>query len=270
MSAATAPIVFSHANGFPAGTYALLFEAWRDAGHRVHAIDRFGHEPQLPVSSNWPHLRDQLIRFVEAEAGEPAWLVGHSLGGILSLIVAAERPDLAKGVVLLDAPLIAGWRAHGLRMAKASGLIRRITPGRIARRRRREWPTRDAVREHFARKAAFARWDTRVLDAYVDAGFVRHDRHWTLAFDREIEARIYETLPHHVASLLARTPLRCPLAFVGGQESAELRQAGLGATRRLAGDRFEWTAGSHLFPMEHPEEAAALVLRMIARMAGTC
>ena len=27
----SAPIVFSHANGFPAGTYRLLFEAWRYA-----------------------------------------------------------------------------------------------------------------------------------------------------------------------------------------------------------------------------------------------
>jgi pimeloyl-ACP methyl ester carboxylesterase len=261
------PIVFSHANSFPAGTYRLLFDAWRAAGHEVHAIERFGHDTQHPVTSNWPHLRDQLIAFIEAEVRGPAVLVGHSLGGILSVIVAAERPQLASAVVLLDAPVIAGWRAQGLRMAKASRLIRRITPGRIARTRRHEWPTRAAVQEHFARKPVFARWDPRVLDAYVASGFVRQGRQWRLAFEREIEARIYESLPHHVGSLLRRHPLRCPLAFIGGRQSVQARQAGLEATRRLAGERFEWTQGTHLFPMEHPDDTAAQVLKMIARMA---
>jgi pimeloyl-ACP methyl ester carboxylesterase len=260
------PIVFSHGNGFPAGTYRLLFEAWRRAGHAVHAVDRFGHDPRYPVTSNWPHLRDELIAFVAAEIGAPALLIGHSLGGMLSLLAASRRPDLALGVLLLDSPVISGWRAHGLRVAKAAGLMPRITPGRMTRARRVSWPTRSAVREHFARKAAFARWDPRVLDDYVASAFAHDDRQSTLAFDREVEARIYETLPHHLGPLLARHPLRCPLAFIGGRESAELRQAGVEATRRLAGDRFAWTDGTHLFPMEHPNAAAAQALQMIERL----
>jgi pimeloyl-ACP methyl ester carboxylesterase len=261
-------IVFSHANGFPAGTYRLLFEAWHAAGHAVHAIDRFGHDPRHPVTSNWPHLHNELIAFIEAKVQGPALLVGHSLGGILAVIVAAERPDLAQGVVVLDAPVIAGWRAQGLRMVKASGLAHRLLPGRIARGRREQWPTQRAVLEHFARKTAFARWDPRVLADYVASGFVRRGKHWALAFDREVEARIYETLPHHVGPLLKRHPLRCPFGFIGGHESVESRQAGVVATRRLAGDHFEWTDGTHLFPMEHPDEAAARVLRMASRMLG--
>lgn len=262
------PIVFSHANGFPAGTYRSLIQVWRRAGHAVHAIERLGHDRRHPVTSNWPHLRDELIDFIESEVRAPALLVGHSLGGILSVIVASRRPDLVRGVVLLDAPVIAGWRALSLRMVKASGLIRRISPGHVARRRRQWWPTRQAVREHLARKAVFARWDPRVLDDYVACGFVRRERRWTLAFDREVEARIYETLPHHVGALLVRHPLRCPLAFIGGRQSVESRQAGVEATRRLAGERFVWTEGSHLFPMEHPQAAARLVLQMIDRLRG--
>lgn len=265
---APAPIVFSHANGFPAGTYRVLFDAWRAAGHEVHAIERLGHETRHPVTNNWPHLRDQLIAFIETEVRGPALLVGHSLGGILSVIVAAERPDLARGVLLLDAPLIAGWRAQGLRMAKASGLARRLTPSHIARGRRQQWPSREAVGAHFARKAAFARWDPRVLADYVAAGFVQRGSDVALAFERDIEARIYETLPHHIGPLLARRPLRGPLGFIGGRQSRELRQAGLATTQRLAGDFFEWTDGTHLFPMEHPDRTAALVIAMAARLQG--
>ena len=37
-SGAPPTIVFSHANGFPAGTYRVLFDAWRSAGYRVVAM----------------------------------------------------------------------------------------------------------------------------------------------------------------------------------------------------------------------------------------
>ncbi len=263
------PIVFSHANGFPAGTYRLLFEAWRRAGHAVQAIERFGQDPAYPVTSNWPQLRNQLIAFIEDEAAaptRPVLLVGHSLGGIVSVLAASKRPDLVCGVLLLDSPLVIGWRAHALHMAKTTGLVQRITPVRVAKARRHSWPSRSAVLEHFRAKRAFARWDPRVLADYVASGFVRREGQTVLAIERELEARIYATLPHHIGPLLRRHPLRCPLAFIGGVQSREARQAGLTATRRLAGRHFVWTEGTHLFPMERPDDTAALVLDLLARM----
>ena len=259
-------IVFAHANSFPAGVYSVLFDAWRDAGYDVQALPRFGHDPRFPVTNNWPHLRDQLLEFIAAHASEPAWLVGHSLGGMVSLLAASKRPQMARGIVLLDSPVVAGWRAHTWRMAKAARLASRITPGRVARTRRYRWPSRDAVHEHFARKAAFARWDKRVLADYVASGFEQRGAQWHLHFEREIEARIYETLPHHIAPLLKTHRLSCPVAYIGGERSVEARQAGLEATRRLTRERFWIEPGTHLFPMEHPDATAAAVLRAIATM----
>jgi pimeloyl-ACP methyl ester carboxylesterase len=261
------PIVFSHANGFPAGTYGVLFEAWRHAGLRVHAIERIGHHPDFPVTSNWPHLRNELVGFIEREAGGPAFLVGHSLGGLLSVLAASRRPDLARGLVILDAPLITGWRAHGLQVAKATGLMRRMSPGRVSQRRRVEWPSREAVHAHFAVKHAFARWDARVLHDYVATGFEERDGRTRLAFQREIETRIYNTLPHHMPAVLRRHSLKCPVAFIAGTQSAEMRQGGIEASRRLAKERFSWMEGTHLFPMEKPDATAAEVLRLIGTMS---
>jgi pimeloyl-ACP methyl ester carboxylesterase len=243
-----------------------MFETWRRAGVDVHALDRFGHDALHPVTSNWRHLRDELQRFVEHNVRSPAVLVGHSMGGLLSLMLAQHRPELAAGVVLLDSPVVAGWRALVLRAAKTSGLVRRVSPSRIARVRREQWPSAQAVREHFASKSVFARWDPRVLDAYVQAGFEQRGSHWALRFDRHIEAEIYDTLPHHLAPLLQQTPLTCPLAFIAGRDSAEMRQAGSDLSRVLAGERFVWTAGTHLFPMEYPDTTAAQVLELLQAM----
>lgn len=255
-------LVFSHANGFPAGTYRELFSVWRAAGYRVEAIERVGHDPRHPVTSNWPHLRDELIGFIDSlQADGPVYLVGHSLGGFLSLLAACRRPDLARSVVLLDSPVIAGWRAHSVQVVKATGLIKRVSPGKISRRRRQHWPSRDAALQHFAAKSVFARWAPQVLADYIDAGTEPAPEGGVrLRFDRMVETRIYETLPHHLPSVLKRHPPHCPVAFIGGTQSVEVRQVGLAATRALTHGRLAWIEGGHLFPMERPEETAAAVL----------
>ncbi|MCZ2441925.1 MAG: alpha/beta hydrolase [Burkholderiales bacterium] len=266
LPSATPPtLVFAHANGFPAGTYRALFEVWQHAGWRVLAPAKFGHDPAWPVQSNWRPSRDELIGFIEREAsGAPVQLVGHSLGGYLSLLVACRRPDLVRSVVMLDSPVLDGWRAHGVRIFKSAGLIGRVSPGRSSRRRRHHWPDQDAVRAHFASRRAFAGWDARVLADYVEAGFEPDPGGGVrLAFRREIETRFYNTLPHHLGGLLRRRPPKAPVAFIGGTRSAELRQVGLAATRRLVRERFAWIEGTHLFPMEHPGQTAQTVLALI-------
>ncbi len=263
-------LVFSHANGFPAGTYRQHFDRWREAGWRVVAIERFGHDPAFPVTSNWPHLRDQLIALVDAQArgAGPVCLVGHSLGGYLSLLAACRRPDLAQGVVLLDSPVVAGWRAHGVQVAKATGLIKRVSPGRISRTRRQHWPSAEAAHRHFAAKSLFARWDPQVLQDYMQAGLEPDPTQAgvRLAFDRAVETRIYNTLPHHFGTLLRRHPPACPVHYLGGTRSAEGRQVGMAMTRALTHGRIGWIEGTHLYPMERPLETAQAVLGALKSM----
>ncbi|MEO8059964.1 MAG: alpha/beta hydrolase [Burkholderiales bacterium] len=259
-------IVFSHANGFPSGTYRVLFEQWRAAGFAVHAIEKFGHDPRFPVTSNWPHLREQLVEFIQHEAKSPVFLVGHSLGGYLSLMAASRRPDLALGVVLLDSPLISGWKARALQVVKVAGLGDRVTPAKVSIRRRDHWPGSAEAFEHFASKPAFARWAPGVLADYIQCGTEPQGKGRGLAFDRAIETAIYTSLPHHLARMLRSHPLQCPLAFVRGTESEEVKRVGMAATLRLAQGRVSSIKGSHLYPFEHPEETAAEVLRWIGAM----
>jgi pimeloyl-ACP methyl ester carboxylesterase len=262
-------IVFSHANGFPAGTYRTLFESWRAAGFAVHAIEKYGHDPRYPVTSNWPHLRAQLIDFLEREVGTPAFLVGHSLGGYLSLMAASRRPDLVRGLVMLDSPVLSGWKARAVQVAKAAGIGERFSPGHVSKRRRQQWENAEAAFEHFAAKPAFARWAPGVLRDYIACGTEPHGTLCRLSFHRDVETAIYNTLPHHLDRLLRAHPLQCDLAFVRGTESAEVRQVGMRATERLAAGRIESIEGSHLFPFERPAETAAAVLKLIGSMRPT-
>lgn len=262
MTAPLPSIIFSHANSFSAGTYRVLFAELERRGFRVKALDKFGHDERYPVSNNWPHLVRQLTDFADAEqqkTGAPVFLAGHSLGGFLSLLAAVDKPELASGVLLIDSPILGGWRARGVGMAKSTKLIHAVSPGAISRRRRDSWPDVDAAVEHFRSKKAFARWDPQVLRDYIEHGTVEIDGKRVLGFSREIETAIYNTLPDNMEQLLKRKPLTCPVAYIGGRSSLEMRQVGMGMTEKVTKGRIIMLDGTHLFPMEQPVATAAAI-----------
>jgi pimeloyl-ACP methyl ester carboxylesterase len=255
-------IIFSHANSFPASTYRVLFANLRSRGFKVRALDKLAHDPSYPVTNNWPHLVQQLADFTRDETqktGEPAFLVGHSLGGFLSLMAAARHPELACGVLMIDSPILGGWRATGVGVAKTTQLIGAISPGSVSRQRRNSWPSVEAAFEHFRHKKAFAQWDPQVLQDYVEHGMHEEDGKRVLSFDRAVETAIYNTLPDNLEGMLRHHPLKCPAAFIGGTRSQEMRQVGMAMTEKITKGRIMMLDGSHLFPMERPAVTAAAI-----------
>ena len=263
-------IVFSHANSFPANTYRALFEVWQAAGYAVAAIDKLGHDPRYPVTPDWPHLVQQLADFITHEVKRPAHLVGHSLGGYLSMMVANRHPQLAQSVVVLDSPLLHGWKSAGIALAKRAQVMSQVMPSRISAQRTHEWPNASAVQAHFGAKAKFAAFDARVLADYLASGIEGASEAGTrrLSFKREIETQIYNTMPHDLLQEFRRHPFRCPVAYVAGTRSREGRQVGLSGTRQIVGERLSWLEGSHLYPFEQPQATAQAVLDWIARMSA--
>ena len=271
-------IIFSHGNSFPASTYGVMVRSLEARGYQVRSVEKFGHDPAYPVSSNWPHLVQQLADFTAAqvqETGQSAFLVGHSLGGLLSILCAARNPlpggKPVRGVLLLDSPVIGGWRAAGLKLAKRSGLVSSVSPGAISRKRKNQWLGKDEALAHFSSKKTFAAWDQEVLRDYIEHG--THDatdtiearRH--LSFDRDVETAIYNTLPHNLEQVLKQHPLQCPVAFIGGLQSTEMRQVGMALTKKITRGRITMLDGSHLFLLEKPLAAAAAIEAALLNMA---
>ncbi len=80
------------------------------------------------------HLEQRLEGVVQRR-GRPAYVVGHSLGGMLARGLAARRPDLVAGLVTLGSPMLAPG-AHHLSLAAGVDLLVRLSragvPGLMA------------------------------------------------------------------------------------------------------------------------------------------
>jgi len=80
--------------------------------HRVIALDLPGHGQSFhrPPGESYEmldYVRD-LAQFLECHAPEGAILLGHSLGGIIGLLLAVAAPDRVRGLIMIDSlgPLV--------------------------------------------------------------------------------------------------------------------------------------------------------------------
>jgi hypothetical protein len=180
--------------------------------------------------------------------------------------------------VVLDSPLVYGWKGGAMGLAKRLNLIdRMLPPSRVAAQRTEQWADRDTARQHFQGKPKFAAFHPAVLGDYLSTGIEAQAGHahgepethaaqpHRLSFQRDIEAAIYNTMPHDLLREFRRHPQRCPMAFIGGTRSRELRAVGLRGTERLFGPRISWIDGTHLYPFEQPQATVQEVQRWLDR-----
>ncbi|MCU1352448.1 MAG: alpha/beta hydrolase fold protein, partial [Acidimicrobiales bacterium] len=81
--------------------------------HRVFTLDHRGHgdSSHAPGTYDIEHWATDAIAVLERVVGRPAFVVGHSLGGVVAAEVIGRRPDLVRAALLEDPPLYLGDKA---------------------------------------------------------------------------------------------------------------------------------------------------------------
>jgi pimeloyl-ACP methyl ester carboxylesterase len=87
----------------------------------IYAPDFRGHGKSswVPGSYRLQDYADDTITFLRQCLTEPAYLFGHSLGGIIALLVAAQYPEGVRAVAVGDAPLSSKTWGEVLRQSQA-------------------------------------------------------------------------------------------------------------------------------------------------------
>lgn len=254
-------IHFAHGNGFPSPCYRQLLEPLQTHYHCCF-IDKIGHNPEFPVTDNWHFLINEVLTSVKLQANQPVIAVGHSLGGVLSVLAAIEEPALFKAVIILDSPLISRFKSSLLRLAKVWGVVDKITPASRTRQRKTFWATREEVLVYLKTKPLFKSFTEACLHDYIDYGLEKNKKGYTLRFDPQIEYSIYRTIPHFLR--LYERQLVVPTALIYGDKSKVIGWQERRYMKKYYHIEAHRIKGSHMFPMEHPTQAAEKILELMS------
>ncbi|MDO5621152.1 MAG: alpha/beta fold hydrolase [Paracoccus sp. (in: a-proteobacteria)] len=227
-------------------------------GRRVIAYDRWGagHSDAAPKGAEALGEQAALAaRLLERLDTGPALLVGHSLGGAVSLRLALDRPDLVRGLVLL-APLACAF-FHG--------------PAIMANRLNRVPWLRWALQNSLSGPALAVSALSMLRDAFHPDPMPWDFQHRLggalFSQPRAIEGatRDLHVVTRDMAPLQADLPgLRPPLTVLFGDGDRILNPAeqGVGIRTALPDARLILLRGAgHMLPCCHPETCAAEIMR---------
>ena len=248
-------LFFAHANGFPGGSYDTFLGAL-EPRRKVVVHDRIGHDPRFPPGPGWHELSREIEQAL-AECTPPVTALGHSMGGVLLFMVASCRPEWFDALIMMDPPLVNGWRSLLFGLGRTLGQADRITPAGQSRGRRDQFRNWDDVRGYFESRGLFRGLDPRCLDDYLRAGLEPDgEGGWRLRFESRHEVEIFRTTPLG----LDRWPtLQVPGLLLSGEASHEAFRRCARRHARAHGMLFRSAPGGHMFPLEYPETAAARV-----------
>lgn len=99
---ANPPMVLLHGLGDDERAWGAVLSSFA-AEHRVYALDLRGHgRSSHPGRYSFALMRDDVIGFLEAVGLERCVVVGHSMGGVVALLLAETAPHLLTHLILED------------------------------------------------------------------------------------------------------------------------------------------------------------------------
>jgi pimeloyl-ACP methyl ester carboxylesterase len=257
---------FAHATGFNAQTYQSLLQPLSGRFH-VHAGDARGHgltvlgtAPGLP--QGWTVFRDDLLRFLDDIGGKPVILAGHSMGAIVSLLVAVAKPELVRGLVLVEPVLVPAMRIG--RLLHRLG-IRRAEPTLVDRaaKRRDTFASLDAAFAAYRGRGAFKTWPDEMIRDYLEGGMILDSKTGNahLTCTPAWEADTFRGTPMGAAKLSRL--VKCPVTLIQGENGTAPQDEVQRFLRGHPATRVVKVAGAtHFLPMERPDVVCEEINRL--------
>ncbi len=258
-------VVFLHATGFNALTYRTILAPLAERLHVV-AVDMRGHGlTKLPAKvfgyAGWARHRDDVIALIDKGLGAPVTLAGHSMGGCVSALAAGKRPDMVRGLALLD-PVIMPPRFYAMMRTPGAPLLSQQTfaIARKAAKRRDEFVSRAEMATLLTGRGIFKSFTPEMLADYCQDGAVDDPFGGVkLACRPAFEARTFAAQRHDPWAALAR--FGGPLVVLRAQHGSTMSNAAAERLKRQRPDAMIATieGASHALPMERPDRARAAI-----------
>ncbi|MBI5671061.1 MAG: alpha/beta hydrolase [Chloroflexi bacterium] len=252
------------ANGFPPQVYAPLLEPLTRRYHVVCLLPRALWPGEAPPETlrDWRTLSDDLLAGMARHRLTDVIAVGHSFGGVASLLAALAEPVRFRALCLLDPTILPPHAMQAMAAMQAGGTVGDFPLVQGALRRRRTFDSVDAAYAYFKSRTLFADWPDATVRLYAEHG-TRPARQGgvELVWPPEWEAYYFSTLYTGTWDDLPRLRGLLPLLIVRGENSDTLLPEAAGQIRRLLPDAVyaEIAGHGHLFPQTAPDETRRVI-----------
>jgi len=258
-SGAKQSINFLHGNGFCSKAYWPLLKAFLPK-YNLLLQDAVGHGDSDAGDGfvSWQQSADDAIKVLQKECADTADLVGmgHSFGGILTLLMEAKNPGLFSKIVLLD-PILIPQQIMEMSASMPNPMAAKT------RTRLNGWESRMQALEYFRSKTAYKNWTDESLEGFVDHALKKADcGQLSLKCPPGIEAEIYESGPDGLWSAIEKVDVDVHIIY--GAESYPFIESSCEKAKSLNKRiSIEKMSGSHCFMMENPQQASVRVLEWL-------
>lgn len=256
-------MIFAHANGFSHQCYIELHELLKD----TFSINSIEFSPFKKGSDHrklktWHLFKEELIQFIETQYNTPVIALGHSLGAVSIILAAVERPELFSRIILMDPVILPKNTFRAMEWLPIYLKLKLAAPSKIAMNRRDVFESYAAVFDYYRSKKVFARLSDRTLRAYVEFGFVAHEKGVKLRYSKEWEARVYATAVNPWPYLPV---VKVPTLAIRGSDSNVISEESWQEWKTLQSSAqfVEIPDSGHLVPLEQPGIVAAEILRFL-------
>ncbi len=259
---------FTHANGIPSASYQKLFR-FLSNDFNVKAIPMIGLDPHYPVEYRWEALVDQVILDIEQQFPQQQVIgLGHSFGSLLTLMAAYKKPQLFSQVIIMDPPFVIGPKAFLFEALQKLGSksVDKLTPAAVTVKRRDHWESLEQASQTLRPNRIFKDFDEQCFADFIECGLkvdpIRSGV--TLAVPKQTEAKIFRTVP----AWWWRTPRKAPkmpIHLITAKNSHFYKQGLPQGVKKTYGINYSVLEGSHMFPLEKPEQTADFVQQLIEK-----
>ncbi len=261
-------IHFIHGNGFSSLTYwTLLHSLSQHFDLFLQDVQGHGESDNGKSFVGWNATADRCSTVFEAFKHHysdcPVYLVGHSFGAIMSLLMSRLQRFPVAGMVLLDPVLYPPLFSPFTGLASLDFFANLNPMARQAKARQSSWTSFEEARHYLQDRGIFKGWHPQALEDYVYFATIgMQDGTRELKCPGWMEGKIFASFPQRVWRSIRALTVRTRIIY-GDKTMPFIPYAARRAVARNSNFDLLSTTGGHCFMLQQPQVCTQLIQEFI-------
>ena len=214
------------------------------------------------IMPDWQEMASSIAKNITVQANTetngPVIGIGHSMGGVLTLLAASKHPEVFSRIILLDPPIFIRSLLIAQKVFRHTGLWKQVPWVKAVRNRTQSWPNKTSMRKELKTKKLYKDWDENVLDDFINsATHTTSTGEIKLACDPKWEANIFGSYPRRLWQSIAKTSVHVDIV-VADNTYDFIKPAVKRATHLSRFIQYHYFGNNHCFPMEATQRNSTL------------